>query len=200
MALFRAIRARHPDLPVILLTAWTHLDAAVDLVKAGAADYLAKPWDDERLLATRAATCSSWARPTARCASACSASGARARELEQQLRPARPGVARPGHRARARAGLPGRARRRAGADHRPERHRQGAHRRDHPGQLRGARRPVRDAQLRRAAVRADRGRAVRRRGRRLHRRDARRARASSRRPTAARCSSTRSATCRWPGR
>ncbi|HST27089.1 MAG TPA: response regulator, partial [Rudaea sp.] len=24
-ALFRAIRARHPDLPVILLTAWTHL-------------------------------------------------------------------------------------------------------------------------------------------------------------------------------
>src|SRR3954465_5214287 len=51
-ALFRAIREKHPDLPVILLTAWTHLDAAVDLVKAGAADYLAKPWDDERLLAT----------------------------------------------------------------------------------------------------------------------------------------------------
>ncbi|KQQ47692.1 histidine kinase [Duganella sp. Leaf126] len=52
VALFRAIRARHPDLPVILLTAWTHLDAAVDLVKAGAADYLAKPWDDTRLVAT----------------------------------------------------------------------------------------------------------------------------------------------------
>ena len=52
VALFRAIRARHPDLPVILLTAWTHLDAAVDLVKAGAADYLAKPWDDRKLLAT----------------------------------------------------------------------------------------------------------------------------------------------------
>jgi DNA-binding NtrC family response regulator len=51
-ALFRAIRERHPDLPVILLTAWTHLDAAVDLVKAGAADYLAKPWDDNRLIAT----------------------------------------------------------------------------------------------------------------------------------------------------
>ena len=51
-ALFRAIRARHPELPVILLTAWTHLDAAVDLVKAGAADYLAKPWDDHRLIAT----------------------------------------------------------------------------------------------------------------------------------------------------
>jgi len=48
--LFRAIRARHPDLPVILLTAWTHLESAVDLVKAGAADYMAKPWDNQRLV------------------------------------------------------------------------------------------------------------------------------------------------------
>jgi DNA-binding NtrC family response regulator len=52
VALFRDIRQRYPDLPVILLTAWTHLDAAVNLVKAGAADYLAKPWDDNRLIAT----------------------------------------------------------------------------------------------------------------------------------------------------
>src|SRR6476619_4372348 len=52
VALFGAIRERHPDLPVILLTAWTHLESAVDLVKAGAADYLAKPWDDRKLLAT----------------------------------------------------------------------------------------------------------------------------------------------------
>jgi len=52
VALFRQIRAHYPDLPVILLTAWTHLDAAVDLVKLGAADYLSKPWNDERLLAT----------------------------------------------------------------------------------------------------------------------------------------------------
>lgn len=51
-ALFAQIRARHPDLPVVLLTAWTHLEAAVELVKAGAADYLGKPWDDRRLLAT----------------------------------------------------------------------------------------------------------------------------------------------------
>lgn len=51
-ALFRAIRERAPDLPVILLTAWTRLEAAVQLVKAGAADYLAKPWDDAKLLAT----------------------------------------------------------------------------------------------------------------------------------------------------
>ncbi|MFL6592271.1 MAG: sigma-54-dependent transcriptional regulator [Luteimonas sp.] len=52
VALFAQIRARHPDLPVILLTAWTSLESAVDLVKAGAADYLAKPWDDRKLLAT----------------------------------------------------------------------------------------------------------------------------------------------------
>ncbi|MFK2904035.1 sigma-54-dependent Fis family transcriptional regulator [Dyella ginsengisoli] len=52
VALFRAIREQHPDLPVILLTAWTHLETAVELVKAGAADYLAKPWDDAKLLAT----------------------------------------------------------------------------------------------------------------------------------------------------
>ncbi len=52
VALFRAIRERHPDLPVILLTAWTHLETAVELVKAGAADYVAKPWDDAKLSAT----------------------------------------------------------------------------------------------------------------------------------------------------
>ncbi|MGH8192098.1 MAG: sigma-54-dependent transcriptional regulator [Rhodanobacteraceae bacterium] len=52
VALFHAIRARHPDLPVILLTGWSHLETAVQLVKAGAADYLSKPWDDTKLLAT----------------------------------------------------------------------------------------------------------------------------------------------------
>ena len=51
-ALFGEIRKRRPELPVILLTAWTHLDAAVTLVKLGAADYQAKPWDDRRLLAS----------------------------------------------------------------------------------------------------------------------------------------------------
>jgi DNA-binding NtrC family response regulator len=51
-ALFSEIRRRHPDLPVILLTAWTQLDTAVELVKSGAADYLPKPWNDERLVAT----------------------------------------------------------------------------------------------------------------------------------------------------
>ncbi len=52
IALFNAIRERHPSVPIVLLTAWTHLETAVDLVKAGAADYLAKPWDDARLMTT----------------------------------------------------------------------------------------------------------------------------------------------------
>ena len=52
VALFGQIRQQHPDMPVILLTAWTRLEAAVDLVKAGAADYLGKPWDDHKLLAS----------------------------------------------------------------------------------------------------------------------------------------------------
>jgi DNA-binding NtrC family response regulator len=52
VALFHAIRAKYPDVPIILLTAWTHLETAVELVKAGAADYISKPWDDARLLTT----------------------------------------------------------------------------------------------------------------------------------------------------
>ena len=52
VALFREIRARHPDLPVILFTAWTSLETAVQLIKAGAADYLAKPWDNNKLMVT----------------------------------------------------------------------------------------------------------------------------------------------------
>ncbi len=50
--LFRRFRALDPELPVVLLTAWTSLETAVALVKQGAADYLAKPWDDEKLVAT----------------------------------------------------------------------------------------------------------------------------------------------------
>jgi DNA-binding NtrC family response regulator len=50
--LFREIRARAPGLPIILLTAWTHLETAVELVRSGASDYIAKPWEDARLITT----------------------------------------------------------------------------------------------------------------------------------------------------
>ena len=52
VALFGELRRREPDLPIILLTAWTSLETAVELVKQGAADYLAKPWDDAKLVVT----------------------------------------------------------------------------------------------------------------------------------------------------
>lgn len=52
IVLFHELRALSPDMPIILLTAWTHLEHAVALVKAGAADYIAKPWDDNKLVAS----------------------------------------------------------------------------------------------------------------------------------------------------
>jgi DNA-binding NtrC family response regulator len=51
VALFRKIRAIDPEMPILLMTAWTSLETAVQLVKEGASDYLAKPWDDEKLVA-----------------------------------------------------------------------------------------------------------------------------------------------------
>jgi DNA-binding NtrC family response regulator len=50
--LFRRIRALDPDMPVLLMTAWTALETAVALMKEGAADYIAKPWDDDKLVRT----------------------------------------------------------------------------------------------------------------------------------------------------
>ena len=50
--LFYQLRQHYPDLPIVLMTAWTQLDMVVELVKAGATDYIAKPWDDQRLLLT----------------------------------------------------------------------------------------------------------------------------------------------------
>ena len=50
IALFREIRSLDPGLPVILITAWTSLETAVELVREGAADYMGKPWDDAKLV------------------------------------------------------------------------------------------------------------------------------------------------------
>ncbi|MBZ9611052.1 sigma-54-dependent transcriptional regulator [Rheinheimera maricola] len=50
--LFYQLRQQYPDTPIVLMTAWTQLEMVVELVKAGATDYIAKPWDDQRLLLT----------------------------------------------------------------------------------------------------------------------------------------------------
>jgi DNA-binding NtrC family response regulator len=52
IALFREVRRLDPQMPVLLMTAWTSLETAVTLVREGAADYIAKPWEDEKLLAS----------------------------------------------------------------------------------------------------------------------------------------------------
>ncbi|GAB2928886.1 sigma-54-dependent transcriptional regulator [Rheinheimera gaetbuli] len=51
-SLFYQLRQRYPAIPIVLMTAWTQLEMVVELVKAGATDYIAKPWDDQRLLLT----------------------------------------------------------------------------------------------------------------------------------------------------
>jgi DNA-binding NtrC family response regulator len=51
-ALMRAIRQLDPDVPILLMTAFTSLEMAVELVKEGATDYIAKPWNDDKLVAT----------------------------------------------------------------------------------------------------------------------------------------------------
>jgi DNA-binding NtrC family response regulator len=50
--LFHALRQADRDLPVLLITAWVSLETAVQLVKEGASDYMAKPWDDDKLVTT----------------------------------------------------------------------------------------------------------------------------------------------------
>ena len=45
----RAVRATDPDCQVILMTGNATLDTAIEAVKAGALDYLTKPFDFERL-------------------------------------------------------------------------------------------------------------------------------------------------------
>lgn len=50
--LFRRIREIDPKLPVLAITAWTSLEVAVQMVKEGAADYMAKPWNDDKLITT----------------------------------------------------------------------------------------------------------------------------------------------------
>ena len=51
LALLRKVVARHPDVPVIVVTAHGRIDSAVEAMKAGAFDFLAKPFDHEDLKA-----------------------------------------------------------------------------------------------------------------------------------------------------
>ncbi len=56
LALLAVVRKQEPDIPVVLLTAYGSLKTAVDAIKAGAFDYLSKPFvvEDIRLVVRRA--------------------------------------------------------------------------------------------------------------------------------------------------
>jgi len=49
LELLRRIRAARPGLPVILITAWGSIQLAVEGMKAGAADFITKPWSNEQV-------------------------------------------------------------------------------------------------------------------------------------------------------
>jgi two-component system NtrC family response regulator len=50
LALLESIKSQQPTLPVLLMTAWGSIALAVRGVKAGAADFFTKPWDNARLV------------------------------------------------------------------------------------------------------------------------------------------------------
>jgi two-component system response regulator FlrC len=49
--LLRTLKARWPQVPVLLMTAYGQIDLAVQAMREGAADYLPKPFEPDRLLA-----------------------------------------------------------------------------------------------------------------------------------------------------
>ena len=50
LRLLRRIRERLPNVPVILITGWGSIDLAVEGMKAGAKDFITKPWQNEHLV------------------------------------------------------------------------------------------------------------------------------------------------------
>ncbi len=50
LEVLQAIKSEHPDLPVILITGYAAIDNAVEVMKSGASDYLAKPFANEEIV------------------------------------------------------------------------------------------------------------------------------------------------------
>ena len=51
MELLPLIKERQPDLPVIMITAYGTVENVVEAIRAGAENFVQKPWDNEKLLA-----------------------------------------------------------------------------------------------------------------------------------------------------
>ena len=52
LELLGALQTQDPLLPVIVMTAWGSIDLAVEAMRRGAKDFVLKPWENARLLAT----------------------------------------------------------------------------------------------------------------------------------------------------
>jgi len=50
IALVEQLHREHPDLPVVVMTAWATVEVAVKAMQVGANDFLEKPWNNQRLL------------------------------------------------------------------------------------------------------------------------------------------------------
>ena len=184
--LMRRLRERAPELPVIIMTAFGSIDTAVEAISSGAVDYVSKPMNVEEIRAAVRRV----ARAAARGAGA--ARPAAPRSTGRHRRPlAGDGRGLQDDRAR-------RARAQHGADPRRERHRQGAGGARHPPPQR-ARATARSSPstARRSPRRCSRAScSATSRAPSPARSPTRRA--CSPRPTAARSSSTRSATSTPP--
>src|SRR5687767_15834775 len=49
LALLREIRKATPTIPIILITAWGSIGLAVEGMKAGASDFVTKPWTNQQM-------------------------------------------------------------------------------------------------------------------------------------------------------
>ncbi|MGH7554257.1 MAG: sigma-54-dependent transcriptional regulator, partial [Longimicrobiales bacterium] len=52
LTLLQWVRAVDDVVPVVVMTAWSSVDVAVEAMRHGASDYIEKPWNDERLITT----------------------------------------------------------------------------------------------------------------------------------------------------
>jgi len=50
LELIEWISSQHPDTAVVAMTAWGSIDLATSAIRAGASDFIEKPWDNNRLL------------------------------------------------------------------------------------------------------------------------------------------------------
>jgi len=52
LVLLKALRKRLPHVPIVVMTAWSNVELAVEAMRNGASDFVQKPWDNSRLIET----------------------------------------------------------------------------------------------------------------------------------------------------